>query len=133
MGAIVALVGSGLFLAGPFDLLLASSLVPLTSFAFVASALVLIVLEVMYFGRVVPLMTRAPHWPPIGVGIAVVAVSALGLASTRWDVHLYGPWVLFFLATCGVALLGTAIVLGAVVWGLVAQRNKERGVSQGAG
>jgi hypothetical protein len=124
---------SGLCLAGPFDLLLDSSLVPVAGVLFAVSALVLLVLEVILFGRAASRSLRAPHWVPPAVGLAGIALSALGLLLTRWNVHLHGPRVLFFMVTFVVASVGTVIILGASVWALFTQRGKGRGFGQDTG
>jgi hypothetical protein len=133
MLAAAALLGSGVLLAGPYDSRLDSSLVPVVAIAFIASALVLVVCEVIYLTRAVARQVAKPHWLPPGVGLVALTASALGLMSTGWNVHLYAPWALFFLVTLAVASLGSVIILVASVWGLAAQRNKGPGNSQNAG
>ena len=133
MLATAALLGSGVFLAGPYDSWLDSSLVPLVATAFIASALVLVACEVIYLGRAVAHQVVKPHWVPPGVGLATLTVSALGLGATGWNVHLYAPWVFFFLVTLTIASLASVVILVASAWGLAAHRNGERGNSQGAG
>jgi hypothetical protein len=131
--AAAALLGSGVFLAGPYDSRLDSSLLPVVAIAFIVAALVLVACEVIYLGRAVAYQLAKPHWLPPAVGLVALIASGLGLMSTGWNVHLYAPWIFFFLVTLAIASLGSVIILAASVWGLAAQRNKGPGNSQSAG
>ena len=85
---------------------------------FAASGLLLLLLGVIYLVGATGRWRQGRTWAPLLVfGSAFLAASTL-LAVVEFNVHLYGPWLLLFLATVFFSGVAIVFLIAARAWAL---------------
>jgi hypothetical protein len=121
--AAATLLATGLTLNGPFDLELSFGGLRALMLAFALAALVCTGVGIGYFGISINRTLNGSSWTPLLVATVSAASSALLLRALKFNVHLYGAWVMLFGLTLSVSGLAVVVLGSSALWGVVVRRS----------